>query len=178
MRHRLQGRHLGRNSSHRRALMRNLAKCLFLTIRADVEGAAKASGRICTTLAKAKEVRPFVEKLITLAVRARHKLRQADNLISTVDRGSDGFVSWRASVEGQAWLKCQSEYICYRRRLFDVLRCDDVVVLLIEKIASRFENRPGGYTRVVRIARRRLADAAQLAFLEIVGEPARMLVAE
>ena len=57
MRHRKAGKKLGRNATHRIALMRNLARSLFLS----------ADGRIITTLAKAKAARPFVEKLITLA---------------------------------------------------------------------------------------------------------------
>lgn len=52
----------------------------------------------------------------------------------------------------------------------------DVVVLLLDKLAPRFEDRPGGYTRVVHIAKRRLGDAAQLAYLEFVGEPTRLTV--
>jgi len=58
MRHQKTGRHLGRTSSHRVALRRNLAKALF------------THGRIITTVTKAKEIRPFVERLITLARKA------------------------------------------------------------------------------------------------------------
>src|SRR5437764_14144094 len=58
MRHRLKGRHLGRTSTHRIALFRNLARALI------------THERIVTTVPKAKELRPFVEKLITLAKRA------------------------------------------------------------------------------------------------------------
>ena len=64
MRHRRRGRVLGRSPSHQRALLRNLASALFLTER-DAEGepnAPKIKGRITTTLAKAKEVRPLVER--------------------------------------------------------------------------------------------------------------------
>ncbi|MEK7242334.1 MAG: L17 family ribosomal protein, partial [Planctomycetota bacterium] len=58
MRHQKTGRHLGRTSSHRLALRRNLAKALF------------THGRIITTVTKAKEIKPFVERLITLAKKA------------------------------------------------------------------------------------------------------------
>src|SRR5688572_29053489 len=59
MRHLKAGRKLGRNATHRQALMRNLARALLLS----------ETGRIITTVAKAKAMRPFVEKLITLAKR-------------------------------------------------------------------------------------------------------------
>src|SRR3954447_3535582 len=58
MRHRKAGRHLNRNADHRRSLFRNLARALI------------THERIVTTTPKAKELRPFVEKLITLAKRA------------------------------------------------------------------------------------------------------------
>ena len=176
MRHRLKGRHLGRTSSHRHALMRNLSRCLILTCDQEGVGAAKASGRIRTTLEKAKEVRPFVEKLVTTAVKANRCLSDANKIRCQHARGSDEYKSWRATEAGQAWLKAQSKYIHHRRMLFNALRSNQLVVLLIEKLAPRFEDRPGGYTRVVRIAKRRLADAARLAYLEFVGEPTRLSV--
>ena len=72
MRHRRKGRILGRNPSHQRALLRSLASALFLTER-DAEfddNKPKVKGRIITTISKAKEVRPLVEKCITLACKA------------------------------------------------------------------------------------------------------------
>ena len=168
MRHRLRGRHLGRSSSHRHALMRNMARCLILTCDQEAAGAAKANGRIRTTLAKAKEVRPFIEKLVTTAVKAKKCLDDANQIACPNARGTDEYKTWRATEAGQSWLKVQAKYIHYRR--------NDVVLLLLEKLAPRFEDRPGGYTRVVHIAKRRLGDAAQLAFLEFVGEPTRLAV--
>jgi len=176
MRHRLKGRHLGRTSSHRRALMRNLTRALILTLDREVVGVAKAGGRIRTTLAKAKEVRPFVEKLVTTAVRAGKCLDDANKIKSAHDRGSDEYKKWRVTDAGQAWLKEQAKYIQRRRQLFDTLRSKKAVSLLIEQIAPRFEDRPGGYTRVVKLAKRRLADGAFLAYIEFVGEPTRLAV--
>jgi len=71
MRHRRRGRILGRAPSHRRAMLKNLASALILTERNDetAENAAKVPGRVVTTEAKAKEVRPLVEKCITIACR-------------------------------------------------------------------------------------------------------------
>ena len=74
MRHRRKGRVLGRSPSHQRALLRNLASALMLTereVEAGEPGAAKVRGRIVTTLPKAKEVRPVVERCITIARRLR-----------------------------------------------------------------------------------------------------------
>lgn len=176
MRHRLRGRHLGRTSSHRHALMRNLTRALILTLDQQMTGAAKASGRVRTTLAKAKEVRPYIEKIVTTAVRAKQCLDEANKIGCAYARGSDEYKAWRASEVGQVWLKAQGKYVHRRRQLFNRLRSKQAVVLLIEKVAPRFQDRPGGYTRVVRIAKRRLADAACLAYLEFVEEPTRLAV--
>src|SRR5712691_12926149 len=99
MRHLRSGRKLGRNASHRLALMRNLALALF------------RHERIITTVEKAKEVRPFVEKLITLAKKGTLHAR-------------------RLAVA----------------RLHD----KDAVAKLFREIGPRFQERPGGYTRVIK----------------------------
>jgi large subunit ribosomal protein L17 len=119
MRHLKAGRILGRNSSHRLALMRNLARALF------------EHGRIVTTVEKAKEARPFVEKLITLAKKGTLHAR-------------------RLALE----------------RLHD----RDVIDKLFKEIAPRFTDRPGGYTRIVKRHERRLGDAGNTAFLELLKE--------
>ena len=82
MRHRRRGRKLGRAPSHQRALLRNLASALFLTER-DAEyddNKPKVKGRIITTISKAKEVRPLVEKCITIARRALPALEEAQRM--------------------------------------------------------------------------------------------------
>ncbi len=176
MRHRVRGRRLGRNGAHRVALFRNLSRSIFLTCDQDGEGCAIAEGRIRTTLEKAKEVRRVVERLITIAVKTKRCESVASKLICSFARGSDEWKRWRSSAEGQTWLHAQAKYIQRRRQLFDVLRSRRVVKLLLDKIAPRFMDRPGGYTRVVRIANRRLADGAKLAYLELVSEATRLAV--
>ena len=117
MRHLKAGRKLGRNASHRLALMRNLARALF------------EHERIITTVAKAKAVRPFVEKLITLAKKGTlHARRLA--LARLPDR--------------------------------------DTVAKLFSEYGPRFQDRPGGYTRIIKRHERRLGDAGPTAFLELL----------
>jgi len=119
MRHLKAGRKLGRNASHRLALMRNLTRALF------------EHGRIITTEEKAKEARRFVEKLITLAKR--------DTLHA-------------------------------RRLALARLHDTETITKLFEEIAPRFQDRPGGYTRVIKRHQRRLGDGGKTAFLELLKE--------
>jgi large subunit ribosomal protein L17 len=116
MRHQKRGRKLGRDSAHRKALYSNLA------------GALIEHGRIQTTEAKAKEVRPIVEKMITLGKRGDlHAHRQA----------------------------------------VAFLRSKAIAHKLFAEVAPRFADRPGGYTRVVKLGPRQ-GDAAPMAYLELV----------
>jgi large subunit ribosomal protein L17 len=117
MRHQRQRYQLSRTASHRKALLMNLAKELV-----DHE-------RITTTEAKAKAVRPEVEKLITLAKRGDlHARRQALAAL-----GQDKFVVYK----------------------------------LFEEIAPRYAERPGGYTRILKLGPRR-SDSTEMVFLELV----------
>lgn len=116
MRHKLGGRKLNRTSSHRKALLRNMAAALV------------KHEQITTTLPKARELRPYVEKLITLAKR--------------------GGLS--------------------NRRLAHARLLDDAqLVKLFDVLASRYADRAGGYTRVIK-AGIRASDAAPMAVIELV----------
>ncbi|MCB9831902.1 MAG: 50S ribosomal protein L17 [Planctomycetes bacterium] len=121
MRHRVAGRKLNRSPSHRKRLLQNLA-CQVLK-----------HGRIVTTVEKAKETRPYVEKLITLA---REKnvanVRRAVALLGNHQEAKD-----------------------VARHLFD-------------HVAPSFKERPGGYTRILRLSNRRLGDGGQQALFELV----------
>jgi large subunit ribosomal protein L17 len=121
MRHARSGKKLGRDSSHRKALYANLAGSLI------------EHGRIKTTEAKAKAVKPLAEQMITLG-------RRGD--------------------------------LAARRQASSVLRSRDVVHVLFAEVAPRFADRPGGYTRIVKLGPRQ-GDAADMVYLELVDfEPA------
>jgi len=171
MRHRRRGRKLGRNPNHQRALLRNLASALILTER-DAElddNAPKVKGRIVTTLSKAKEVRPLVERCITIARRALPHQEAADQLEPNVDRHTEKWRSWRHSDQWQEWNQTIAPVVAARRRALKLLGDKQAVRILFEEIAPRFEDRPGGYTRVLRLATRRLGDAGAQAIIEFVG---------
>ena len=176
MRHRIRGRKLGRNPSHRRAMLRNMARSLILSVDADpeVEGSPKVAGRIVTTVPKAKELRPLIESLITLGKKALDSSRRAAELKTDAERGSDAYDQWRQGDGWQQWNQAAAPALAYRRKAFSILRDNDAVDILFSDLAERFEDRPGGYTRVVRLAARRLGDAGEQAMIEFVGENDRV----
>jgi large subunit ribosomal protein L17 len=118
VRHRRTGRKFGRDAAHRKALFSNLAGSLF------------EHGRIRTTEAKAKELRPIAEQLITLARK---------------DPGD----------------------VAAQRQAVSYLRSKDAVHRLFHEVAPRFTERPGGYTRIVKLGPRP-GDSAPMAYIELV----------
>ena len=119
MRHRKAGRQLGRNSSHRRAMYRNMASSLLL------------HETIKTTLPKAKELRRVVEPLITMA---------------------------------------KEDGVAQRRRAFDRLRDKAVVGKLFNELGPRYQARPGGYLRILKMGFRP-GDNAPMALVQLVDQP-------
>lgn len=176
MRHRVRGRHLGRTPSHRKAMFRNMAVSLIRSARPDEDdpGAPKVSGRITTTVAKAKELRPFVEKLITMARKSLPIQREADQYATSAERNSEEWRRWRNSEEWQKWNQTQAPVLALRRRAFSMLRDNEAVDILFDELAEKFEDRPGGYTRIIRLDKFRLGDAGQEALIEFVGENDRV----
>lgn len=176
MRHRVSGRKLNRNHSHRKAMFRNMAASLIKTLAddEDAEGAPRVPGRIVTTVEKAKELRPRIEKLITLAKKAAVIEEKASSLESDAERGSDEWKQWRQSEQWQEWAKAVAPAVALRRRAFAELRDDESVDILFSVLAERFADRDGGYTRVVKLATRRLGDAGYQALIEFVGENDRV----
>ncbi len=126
MRHRVAHRKLGRVTEHRIAMLRNQAITLILNERLE------------TTVARGKELRPFVEKIITTAKRS---LKHGDSGIHNVN--------------------------ARRAVAVDILN-KDAVRKVFDTIAPRFAERPGGYTRLLRLGRRR-GDDAEIAQIELVG---------
>jgi large subunit ribosomal protein L17 len=126
MRHRKAHRKLGRVSEHRMALLRNQATALLL------------HERIETTVPKAKELRPFVERIITIAKRG---VQAADPKGKTLSA---------------------------RRLVMRDVHNEDVVTKLFDSLAPRFAERPGGYTRILKLGHRR-GDAAEIAQIELIG---------
>ena len=176
MRHRRKGRVLGRSPSHQRALLRNLASALMLTER-DVEvdevGAPQVAGRIITTVAKAKEVRPLVERCITIAKRGLAAAENAKQFAVAAERDSAEWKKWRASEQWQKWAAASAPAVTARRRVITLLGDKQAARILFEKIAPRFVDRPGGYTRILKLATPRLGDAGPRAVLEFVGSEGR-----
>jgi len=178
MRHRKRGRHLGRTSSHRKALLKNLASALFLTERdvdSDIDqNAPKVKGRIITTLQKAREVRPLVEKCITIACRSLQSQSDARQYATSASRHSDEWKRWRTSSQWQAWSQAIAPSVTARRRILQLIGDKQAVRVLFEDIAPRFEDREGGYTRILRLAKPRLGDNGTRAILELVGAHERV----
>ena len=139
MRHCDAGKHLGRTSSHRKALWRNMAASLF------------EHGTIRTTEVKAKQLRRYAEKLITIAKKGTlHARRQVIQILQ--DR--DIYIVDKKTGES------------------DVAELT-VVQKLFNEIAPRYANRDGGYTRLIRIADRRIGDAGVQMIVQLVEEGAK-----
>jgi large subunit ribosomal protein L17 len=119
MRHRKSGRQLNRNSSHRKAMFRNMASSLV------------KHGLIKTTVAKAKELRMVVEPLITLA---------------------------------------KTDSVANRRLAFARTQDKEVVGILFNELGARYQDRPGGYTRILKCGFR-TGDKAPMAYVELVDRP-------
>ena len=176
MRHRMKGRKLGRNGSHRKAMFRNMAASLIKTLDQDdnFEGAAKVPGRIITTTQKAKELRPQIERLVTIARKAAVIEESARELESGAEKGSDEWKQWRQSEKWNEWAQAVAPAVALRRRAYAALRDHDAVSILFSVLAERFADRNGGYTRLVKLATPRLGDAGQRALMEFVGENDRV----
>lgn len=178
MRHRRHSRVLGRSPSHRQALYRNLASALFLTERPESEfdpNAPKVKGRIITTLAKAKEIRPLIEKCITLGKKGLTAQNEAAQFGTDAERNSPAWKAWREGDQYPKWVKAISPAVHARRRALQALGDKTAVSILFNEIAVRFADRPGGYTRVLRLANPRLGDAGPRAILEFVGKNDRVV---
>jgi large subunit ribosomal protein L17 len=132
MRHRVAGRKLGRTKEHRLAMRRNLVASLI------------QHETISTTIEKAKEVKPFAEKLITLAKKGTLPARR--RAISLL--GNRNIIDFEDGQE---------------------VKKGTVIGKLFSEIGPRYLERPGGYTRIIKLSLRRLGDNGQLVLLQLVG---------
>lgn len=154
-------------------MFKNLASALFLTERETTdldENAPKVKGRIVTTLPKAKEIRPIVEKCITIARRALPHQAKAEEHGTTAKRNTEEWRAWRKSSRWQAWAAAMAPVVAARRQCIEMLGDKQAVRILFAEIAPRFADRQGGYTRILRLAQPRLGDAGTRAILELVGK--------
>lgn len=176
MRHRIKGRKLGRNGSHRKAMFMNMANSLIKSLRVDEDApnVPRTPGRIITTHAKAKELRPYIEKLITMARKSLAHEEIAAQYDTSAEKNSAEWKTWRESEQWQQWAQATAPAVALRRRAFALLRDHEAVSILFDELRERFADRPGGYTRVIRLAEVRLGDAGQKAFIEFVGENDRV----
>ena len=133
MRHRVAGRRLSRTSEHRLAMRRNMVASLF------------EHETISTTVEKAKEVKAFAEKLITLAKKGTLSARR--RAIALL--GNRDIISYE---DGKAVKK------------------GTIIGKLFSELGPRYLDRPGGYTRIIRLSLRRLGDNGQLVLLQLIGQ--------
>jgi len=133
MRHRIAGRQLSRTSEHRLALRRNLVSSLI------------QYETVSTTIQKAKEVKPFAEKLITLAKKGTLSARRRAIAIL----GNRDIITLE---DGEAVKK------------------GSVIGKLFSELGPRYLDRPGGYTRIIHLSLKRLGDNGQLVLLQLVGK--------
>ncbi len=156
MRHRKKGRHIGTHLGHRKAIEKNLINQIF------------THERIVTTKAKAKEYRPKAEKLITLARKAFIAERDANTKEETE----------KAKLLKLHYIRLVISRIG-KQKLYDkegdpVLTAKDrirtIIQKLFEDLGERFADRPGGYTRILKLPMRRQGDDAPLVLWELVGK--------
>jgi large subunit ribosomal protein L17 len=160
MRHRITGKQLCVKSDHRRAMLRNLAAGLF------------EHGQIETTLPKAKAVQRYVEKIITMA-----KTKSLANRREVTSKLTDRKVfAWiadpnvkEARKTSQFWELPAANEIEFNR-YGELRKAPRLIEHIFKNVAPLFKDRPGGYTRIVKLDKHRLGDASDLVLLQLVGQ--------
>ncbi|MEM9064137.1 MAG: bL17 family ribosomal protein [Planctomycetota bacterium] len=170
MRHRKAGYKLNRTSAHRQAMLRNLAVSLF------------QHGQITTTRQKAKLLQPFVEKIVTLAKRGDQSARRqviaklggdkrAFDWTYLAKNATDSEKEHVNQLRGRAerFFDIPSSAEVKRNRYGELKTAPKIVKHIFENVAPRFEDRNGGYTRIVKLGYHRLGDAAEVVVIQFVG---------
>ena len=170
MRHGRAGYRLGRTTAHRASTLRNLAAGLF------------EHGQIVTTIPRAKAVQPMVEKIITAAKSGTLAARR--NIIAKLGGDRRGF-EWLFLAKAPS--EHEKEFVeklrDQRRQFFDLPASSEVernrygelrkspklVKHIFDRVAPKFADRAGGYTRIVKLGRHRIGDAGELCLLQLVG---------
>jgi large subunit ribosomal protein L17 len=151
MRHGNSGRQLSRNTSHRVALLRNLSRALI------------THESIVTTTPKAKSLRPFIEKLVTLAKKAA----LADD---GTPAGKAKALHYRRLAMADLGPMHGTGVYEKNNDPVEVKTADTVLKKLFNVIGPRFKTRPGGYTRILKMQVRRLGDAGEQSVIEFLKE--------
>jgi large subunit ribosomal protein L17 len=161
MRHRIAGYQLNVTSAHRRAMLRNLAAGVL------------EHGQITTTRAKAKAVQPFVEELITIA--KRNTLAARRELTSRLtDRKVFAWVAdpntreETKAAQSRLWQLPAADEVEFNR-YGEVRKAPRLIQHVMTRVAPLYKDRAGGYTRIVKLDKRRLGDATDLVVLQLVG---------
>ncbi|HYH64890.1 MAG TPA: 50S ribosomal protein L17 [Urbifossiella sp.] len=152
MRHRQSGKHFNRSPAHREALFRNLSRSLI------------THERIVTTLAKAKALRPYIEKLITMA-------KKAAVIVAAAPEGDKVARAKALHLRRQAMAVLGPTHgTAVVDKKDEVVEGDTILKKLFRDIGPRYKERPGGYTRIVKQHYRRLGDGGHTAVIELLKE--------
>jgi large subunit ribosomal protein L17 len=170
MRHGRAGYRLGRRTAHRTSTLRNLAAGLF------------EHGQIVTTIPKAKAVQPMVEKIITAAKKG--DLASRRRVIAKLGGDRLGF-DWlylpkgasdtekehvqKLKDQASAFFEVPDGAKVERNRYGELRKAPKIVKHIFDNVAPRFADRPGGYTRIVKLGRNRIGDGTELCVLQFVG---------
>jgi large subunit ribosomal protein L17 len=170
MRHMRAGYRLGRTTAHRASTLRHIAAGLF------------QHGQVVTTIPKAKAVRPMVEKIVTLAKRGDLHARRL--VLAKLGGDIAGF-DWLylpkgASDKEKEAVQKQRDHAAQffdipessaveRNRYGEIRKAPKLVKHIFDHVAPRFRDRPGGYTRIVKLGRHRVGDGTELCVIQFVG---------
>ena len=160
MRKRIGGKQLSRDSEHRSAMRKNLAAALF------------EHGEVWTTMSKAKAVQPFIERLITIAKRgdfaARRQLEARLN-----DRKIHSWVAdpnVKDEKKDNDFFELPDEDDIEFNRYGEVRKAPRLIQHLMTRVATRYADRNGGYTRIIKTGQFRLGDGTEYVVMQLVGE--------